>query len=113
MVCRTSLGVLFTVIVGCSSGDPQSRTQDAERLLWKGAGLFDARDFDGAIACHDDAIRLDPNHLMAHVRRAQAFEGSGNEEAAYAAFKQATLLTPRDAEDFMLRAVAWTNVAED
>jgi tetratricopeptide (TPR) repeat protein len=78
--------------------------------LLDGAGkLFDADDFDGALACSEEAARQAPRSVEAHHDRAAALLHLGRIEEARDALALALALDPDDAETLEASADLYIN----
>jgi eukaryotic-like serine/threonine-protein kinase len=67
---------------------------------WNGLGaLFcdERRDYDGAIACFNEAIRLKPDYAVVHHNMGVALRAKKDIDGAIASFKQAVRLDPDNA----------------
>jgi tetratricopeptide (TPR) repeat protein len=60
-----------------------------------GNALRTKGDHDGAVACHREALRLDPTLALAHYNLGNALGDKGDMTGAIAAFKEAIRLDPR------------------
>src|SRR5262249_52371928 len=78
-----------------ASGDPP-RPLDA--LLDRAADRYDHEDFNGSLACAEEAARVEPRSVEAHHDRAAALQELGRLEEAQAAFARALALDPDDPE---------------
>src|SRR5690606_18194417 len=65
---------------------------------------FDAGDWDRALACAQEATRLEPSHPLAHVDRGLAYDGLGLPHEAHRAYERAVAIAPDEPEP--LRALA-------
>ena len=64
----------------------------------RGMAKFAKRDYDGAIADFDSALRISPGFAEAHFRRGIVWETKGDFERALADYDRALKLNPRLAE---------------
>ena len=69
----------------------------AEEYFLHGNEQFDAKNFDGAIAAYDEAIRLEPKYTEAYRRRADIYYQQKNYAAAAADYTQAIRLGTNEA----------------
>ena len=70
----------------------------------RGCGRRIPRDFDPAMADHDEAVRLAPGLASVYVNRASAWVRLGKEERADEDIEKAIALAPDDAEAYFTRA---------
>src|SRR5262249_16119380 len=62
------------------------------------------KDYDGAIADYDEALKLDPLYALAWMNRGSARQGKGEYAQALADFAEATRLNPKAPEGYAHRA---------
>jgi superkiller protein 3 len=63
--------------------------------LWQGIALHAKGDRDGAIACYQKAIDLDPKDYVAHYSLGNALLAKGDLDGAIASFQKALALDPK------------------
>jgi tetratricopeptide (TPR) repeat protein len=73
----------------------------------RGNAAFMLRDFDGAIAAWDEAIRLNPGHSEAYRWRGDAWLNKRMPDKALFDYDEAIRLDPKNAWAFSSRGVAW------
>jgi tetratricopeptide (TPR) repeat protein len=67
------------------------------------------KEFDKAIADHDEAIKVDPKNWAAYNNRGNAYAGKGDYDHAIADYAAAVKLNPKYAEAFYNRDLAKRN----
>jgi tetratricopeptide (TPR) repeat protein len=83
----------------CFAGDNGlTPPRPLEALLDRAADLFDAGDFNGSLACAEEAARNEPRSVEAHHDRAAALAELRRMEEAQDAFARALALDPDDPE---------------
>jgi tetratricopeptide (TPR) repeat protein len=86
---------------------------DAARAAYeKGMSLFDKANYDAAIACYTEAIRLDPTFAEAFCNRGRAYNRKHNFEKAVADCTEAIRLNPHDARAFNSRGFAYVELGD-
>jgi cytochrome c-type biogenesis protein CcmH/NrfG len=74
----------------------------------RGHGAFLLRDFDGAIAAWDEAIRLNPGHSEVRRWRGDAWLNKRMPDKALFDYDEAIRLDPKNGMAFCSRGVAWS-----
>lgn len=64
----------------------------AEELLNQGLEKFKAKNYQGAIANYDSALRLNPDYAIAYYNRGLAKSGLGDKQGALSDFQDAAEL---------------------
>jgi tetratricopeptide (TPR) repeat protein len=64
-------------------------------------------DFDSAIVDYNQAIRLDPQNVDAHINRGVAYYAKGDSDRAIADYERALRLDPNNADAYNNRGVAY------
>jgi hypothetical protein len=77
--------------------------EEAGKEFEKGCLFYDRGDFETAIACFTQAIRLNPDHARAYYRRGDAYDEQGDFDRAIADYHQAIRLDPDYAEAYCYR----------
>lgn len=86
-------------LVRCFQGDTAlDGIRPLATLLEHAAERFDHGDYQAALACAEEAARLEPRSVEAHHDRAAALLELGRKEEARAAFTRALALDPDDPE---------------
>src|SRR4051812_6090651 len=98
------------IISGCTSviqkgGRNVRETAQAYRL--RGDSYLQQNRHDQAIADHDQALKLDPNHSWALVGRGTAFSRIGKLDQAFADLNRAIALDPKRAQAYTVRGQAY------
>jgi tetratricopeptide (TPR) repeat protein len=75
------------IVIATLFGSPTP--DDAKDVLRKGVAAQTRRDYDEAITCFTELIRLQPNNPVAYAFRGQAFRGKGELDKAIADLKWA------------------------
>ena len=78
--------LLLLCLAGCGA--------NANTELEKGNAFLARQDWDNAIACYTEAIRLDPNDVRAYNDRGNAYQKIGEKGKADADFAKAKELEP-------------------
>ena len=110
---------------GCDSlQDPEPRiaacTQSIDSGKWtgrnqavnytnRGNAYRDKRDLDHAIADYNEAIRLDPEHIMAFNNRGVTYSYKGDLDRALADYNEAIRINPKFAMAFGNRGSAYSD----
>jgi len=93
--------------------------KDAEDLVNKGREFYDAKNYEGAIKCYEEAIRLDPNNVsafrhwgnvlsaLAEIKRDEALFNISFEK-----YEKAKELNPNNADTFYSWAIAISDLAK-
>jgi Flp pilus assembly protein TadD len=79
---------------------------NAEAYRTQGEAYHKQRDFDRAIACYTEAIRLDPQQAEAYVGRGVSRRAKGDVDGAIADHSEAIRLNPRSASAYVNRGIA-------
>ena len=123
---RLLVCLLLVGVVGCgSSQDPeQALVQDespepppvetdankAEAEYNKGVDFALYREnWDAAIACYTEAIRIKPDYAMAYINRGVAYAGKGQYDKAITDYTEAIRIDPDDAKACVNRGVVYGN----
>ena len=85
---------------------PESRLATIEYN--KGIDFFKREDWDVAIACYSEAIRLKPDYADAYYNRGIAYSKKGESDAAIKDFSEAIRLKPDDATAYYNRGNAYS-----
>jgi tetratricopeptide (TPR) repeat protein len=111
------LGVLSLSSVACVPPGDDKQTEkpkengseqvneQARLELAKGIAFSDKSDWDTAISCFSEAIRLDANYADAFYNRGFAYDKQGLHEQAVKDYTQAIQLNPENAAPYYKRAV--------
>jgi len=75
----------------------------------RGVTRYDLRDWEGAIADFDEALMLNPFHVMAWIKRGNTLMNKGDWDEAIYDFNQAIRLDPRSVIAWNNRGLAWQN----
>jgi len=89
-----------------ASGDPP-RPLDA--LLDRAADRYDHGDYQGSLACAEEAARVEPRSVEAHHDRAAALQELGRLDEAASAFTRALAIDPDDPETLAGAADLYVN----
>ncbi|MBF2006933.1 MAG: tetratricopeptide repeat protein [Chlorogloeopsis fritschii C42_A2020_084] len=79
--------------------------RSAESLISSGGAKAQKRDYQGAIAAYEQALRMNPNHPDAYFQRAVAYYDLKNYQAAYEDLNQVVRLTPNSPIAYMNRGL--------
>ena len=93
---------------GTESPDGGSKAEDA---FHQGEIAYQKQDYDLAIGCFTESIRLRPDHAQGYGSRACAYWAKGNAERSIADLTEAIRLKPDYAEAYYCRGVAYANGA--
>jgi serine/threonine protein kinase len=74
---------------------------------------YDERNFQGAIADFNEAIRLNPNYVRAYARRGNTLKSLGQEEKAKYDFQKAISLVPKTDDDYLGRGNAKSELGDN
>ena len=85
---------------------PDDEPKTAGDYLTRGIARYDRKDYDGAIADYDQAIRLDPKFAIAYNNRGNARKAKGDLDGAIADYDQAIRLNPKYATAYYNRGLA-------
>ena len=108
-ICVVASAILLAL--SCSKEnrpDPQPADDSNDR----GTSALQARDYDLAISCFSEAIRLHPKDAIAYNNRGFAYEKKKDYEHAIADFTEAIRLRPSFALAYYNRADAYDNQGE-
>ena len=84
----------------------------ADSFLTSGVQKYNAKDFQGAIADYDTAIRLNPNFAIAYFNRGNAKDDLGDSQGAIADFDTAIRLNPNDADAYRNRGAVKVTIGD-
>jgi tetratricopeptide (TPR) repeat protein len=87
-------------------GAYQGETLNAESYCAQGETCHRQRDFDQAIACYTEALRLDPQRAEAYVGRGVSRRAKGDVDGAIADHSEAIRLNPRSVSAYVNRGIA-------
>jgi len=79
-----------------------SSQQTAEEWFYKGVDLYDQGNYDEAIKCYDEAIKLNPQYAEAWSSKGNALVNQGDYDEAIKCYDEAIKLNPQYAK-------AWYN----
>jgi WD40 repeat protein/tetratricopeptide (TPR) repeat protein len=82
----------------------ETHLAESNVLMLRGSKYFDAGEFDQAIACYNEVIRLDPRNAAAYNNRGVAYDVKDDEERALADLSEAIRLDPKRAPAYCSRA---------
>ena len=87
--------VVCLAFIGCQRYEETNNKAGDENQ--KGMGFFEKKDFETAISCFTEAIRLDPSLALAYMSRGVCYREKGDSEKARADMEKAKRLgfTPR------------------
>ena len=87
LVLVSAVMLSFVTIVGCG-GAKEAR----DRAIQQGEEAYDKNDFDLAIRCYTEAIRLDPKYAKAYYNRGVTYDAKGDKVSAQKDFEMARRL---------------------
>jgi tetratricopeptide (TPR) repeat protein len=82
------------------------KSQDATKWFNRGVELLGQTEFEEALKCFDEAIRIDPKYAEAWLNRGFAVRGLGRFEEVLECFKKATEINPGYTEAWLNRGFA-------
>jgi len=113
-LCKTASG--DTAIEACTRAIDSKKFKGKKQirvlsLLYTNRGVEYAikKEFDKALADHDEAIKIDPKNPAAYNNRGNAYMAKQDFERAIADFDMAIQLNPKYAEAFFNRGIAKRN----
>ena len=80
--------------------------QEKTRAIVDGVAYWKMGDYDKAISCYTEAIRIDPKDAKIYTNRGLAYKGKGDHDKAMADYTEAIGINPRDAKAYNNRGVA-------
>ena len=112
-VYRIAIVLLLAAVSGCggnqvpdSSAAAATRDDQAKTELEKGDDFYDREDYDAAIACYNQAIRLNPNDVSAYKHRGRAYSKKGEYDKAIEDYTKIIRLKPNDVSAYFWRGGA-------
>ena len=78
----------------------------------EGCILFENKDFDGALKCFDEIIRLDPNYLIAHFAKATILSNQGKYQEALKAFQHLINVDNLFLEAYYLQSILYIKLQD-
>ena len=112
--CKTASG--DAAIEACTRAIDSKKYNGAKQkrvlsLLYTNRGVeYEIKkDFEHAIADHDQAIKVDPKNFAAYMNRGNTYAAQANYERAIPDFDQAIKLNPKYAEAYFNRGMARRN----
>ena len=92
---------LLLLISGCKSqGEPDSK---ANKLFQEGNEKYEAEDYNSAIKLYTQAIKLNPNHSMAYLKRGDCNRKIRRPNAAIKDYSKSIEINPMGAKSFYHR----------
>ena len=98
---------LIAVVVGCDT-----TTEAKKKAVTQGTTALDVQDFDLAISCFTEAIRLDAKDPVGYYNRAVAYGKKGEFDKAIADYTEAIRLDPQNAQAYCIRGVTYSGKGE-
>jgi tetratricopeptide (TPR) repeat protein len=95
-----------------SNRPPDSGTDPATLYYWRGLVRYDYREWNGALSDFDQAIRYNPRHLQALIKRGNACLNKGDHEDAIRTYNKALAVDPKSPLIWNNRGLAWLHLAE-
>ena len=99
--------VVCLAFVGCSNQKYEGTNNKAGDELNKGMAFFNKQDFETAISCYTEAIRLDPDLALAYSNRGGAYLGLGKNDEAIRDCSEAIKLNPNLAQAYYNRGFGY------
>ena len=87
---------LLPMALGCSNQESASGKAVSRSSYDRGVEAFQKGEFDLAITCFNEAIRLDPTDANAYYGRANAYNKKGEHDKAIADLNEAIRLDPKN-----------------
>ena len=109
LCCVVAAAILLAL--SCSKQDPPA-PQPTDASGHPGSTALRDKDYDQAIACFSESIRLNPDDAIAYINRGFAYGKKGDYEAAIADFTEAIRLRPDFALAYYDRADAYDKQGE-
>ena len=82
----------------------------SEQAFERGTEAYDNKNYDKAISEYSQAIKLNPNNIMAYISRGFVYhDGKEDYDKAIADFSEAIRLNPKDDGAYRVRGLAYTN----
>jgi tetratricopeptide (TPR) repeat protein len=100
----------WAVLLAAAVVPPDARRRVAAALVVGGLGLLTFRQahvWQSSLALWDHAVRVDPDHAIAHLNRGWARQASGDLDGAIADFSRAIELKPAFGNAYFNRGTAW------
>ncbi len=94
-------------VVSCGK-KAENDVEKAKDPLYQGVVAYEKKDFDLAVDCFTEAIRLNPDSAGAYYSRGVTYSKKGDLDKAVADCTQAIRLNPNHAETYNLRGVAYS-----
>jgi len=101
-IYRVALVLLLAAFSGCGGNQAKVVTE-----LQKGNDFLDREDYDAAIACYTEAIRLDPNYALVYNNRGWAYSWKGEDDKAIKDLTEAIRLKPDFADAYGNRGMVY------
>ena len=95
-----------------AESQPDIGTDPATLYYWRGLVRYDRREWDSALSDFDQALRYNPLHLQALIKRGNTCLNKGEPEDAIRTFNKAIMLDPKSPLMWNNRGLAWLNLAE-
>jgi len=97
VILLSALALLPGTVSLCAQSEPPGADTAAEHLKL-GTEFLGQRNWDAALREYQEAVRIDPNNVDAHIGAGRALGEKGERDAALAEFKEAIRLNPDSAE---------------